>query len=205
MSVYPSPGTLTGVSVHFDRASRTETGQKPAAANQFVFLFDRSIRPNPHRFPSCSRAVLATNGVAACPAGSKVGTGVADFYPEGRVQVVVFNTVHPSGESGVLITIPATGAILENTFEPVADAYRGEYGWGSDELLPSPLPPDQRGATVRFQVSFGATYTDEHGTHSYLESFALPGQQLRFGLWSRFVTGQTILPTATAPRPLPVL
>ncbi|MCP9621169.1 hypothetical protein NMK54_13480 [Nocardia otitidiscaviarum] len=200
--VRPDGGYLTGVTVEFDRTSRTESGEKPAAAQQFVFLFDRSVRINAERFPTCARAVLAARGPAGCPAGSQVGVGAAEIYPDRSAQVLVFNTRYANGDRGVLITIPATGGILENTLEPVSDGYRADYGVALDELLPSPLPAAQRPATTRFRVTFGATRTDHTGTHSYLESFALPGTPLKFALWSHFVTGQIIEPTAYAPRPL---
>ncbi|MBF6210517.1 hypothetical protein IU433_01785 [Nocardia puris] len=202
-TVRPDRGTVAGVTVEFDRTSRTESGEKPSPATQFVFLFDRSIHLNPEAFPVCAREVIAADGIGACPPGSKVGEGHAEIYSQGEADVFVFNTIHADGGRGVLITIPATGAILANTFEPVAAPYDGEYAWGSDEILPSALPPSQRSATTRFRVSFGATHTDARGTHSFVESHALPGQQLRFGLWSRFVSGQTIVPTATTTRPLP--
>ncbi|WP_084528801.1 hypothetical protein [Nocardia crassostreae] len=200
VTVRPDRGYLTGVTVEFDRTSHTESGEKPAAATQFVFLFDKSIRINADRFPTCDRADLARGGPAACPAGSRVGAGTADIHPGTTADVLVFNARYASGERGVLITIPATGAILENTLEPVTDAYRADYASALDELLPSALPPQNRAATTRFRVEFGAVHTDHLGAHSFLESFALPGQPLKFGLWSRFVTGQTIAPVAAAIR-----
>ncbi|GAB4588116.1 hypothetical protein [Nocardia sp. IFM 10818] len=202
VAVRPDHGHLTGVTVDFDRTSRTETGEKPAAATQFVFLFDKSIRINVDRFPTCSRADLTRLGPSGCPAGSQVGAGKADIHSGTTADVLVFNTRHATGDRGVLITIPATGAILENTLEPVTNAYSADYGPALDELLPSSLPPQDRAATTRFRVQFGAVHTDPTGTHSFLESFALPGQPLKFGLWSRFVTGQTVLPVADAVRPL---
>lgn len=202
ITVRPDRGYLTGITVEFDRTSRTATGEKPAAAQQFVFLFDKSIRFNPERFPTCDRSALTASGPAGCPAGSQVGSGAAEIYPGTAADVLVFNTRYANGDRGVLITIPATGAILENTLEPVADGYHADYSVGFDELLPSPRPPQDRPATTRFRVSFGAVHTDDTGTHSFVESFALPGQQLKFGLWSRFVTGQTITPTSYAARPL---
>ncbi|MCP2167396.1 hypothetical protein [Goodfellowiella coeruleoviolacea] len=198
VSVRRDGGSPTGVEVVFDRTSRTATGEKPAPASQFVFLFDKSIRFNPTKFPTCDQASLRAGGPAACPAGSQVGSGRAEVYPATSAEVLVFNTRYRSGLRGVLITIPATGAVLANTFEPVTGCYRADYRWGSDELLPSPLPPLDRAATTRFQVSFGASTTDETGTHSFVESSARPGHPLTFGLWSRFVTGQVALPTATA-------
>jgi hypothetical protein len=202
VSVRPDGGTPAGVEVAFDRTSRTADGGKPAPATEFVFLFDKSIRFNPEDFPTCDRAVLESGGPAACPPGSKVGAGTAHPYPSGSAEVAVFNTRYEHGLRGVLITIPATGTVLENTFEPVVEPYRKEYRWGSDELLPSALPPLDRVATVRFQVSFGATITGKDGIRSFVESFAPPRHPLKFGLWSHFVTGQVALPTAGAERPM---
>lgn len=195
-------GTRDGVVVAFDRTSRTASGGKPAAANRFVFLFDRSIRFNPERFPVCPPATYEAGGPAACPPGSKVGSGIGTVYPSDKAEVEVFNTVYPNGMRGMLITIPATGGIFENTFEPVSPAYRGKYAWASDELVISALPPQQRSATTRFQVSFGAVIRDGDGrVHSFVESHAPAGRHLHFGLWSRFVTGQVVLPQARATRP----
>ncbi|MEU6642122.1 hypothetical protein ABZ863_06185 [Saccharomonospora sp. NPDC046836] len=202
VTVHQDGGTRNGIEVAFDRTSRTATGEKPAAASQFVFLFDESIRFNPERFPTCEREQFEAGGPDACPAGSRVGSGTARVYPDTTAEVAVFNTRYASGMRGVLITIPATGGVLENTFEPVTGLYRKDYRWASDELLPSALPPGERTATTRFQVSFGATFTDARGrTHSFVESVARPGKQLDFGLWSRFVTGQVLLPTTEATRP----
>ncbi|MGP4019926.1 hypothetical protein [Saccharopolyspora sp. 5N708] len=201
VSVRPDGGSPLGIEIGFDRTSRTESGAKPAPANRFVFLFDKSIRFNPEKFPTCARADFEAGGPDACPPGSKVGSGQAVIYPDTSAEVAVFNTRYDNGMRGVLITIPATGAVLENTFETVVDPYRADYRWASDELLPSPLPPLERSATTRFQVSFGATTSDATGTHSFVESFAPPRHELRFGVWSRFVTGQVVVPTARADRP----
>ncbi|RZS37112.1 hypothetical protein EV193_106350 [Herbihabitans rhizosphaerae] len=194
VAAHPDGGTRDGVVVAFDRTSRTATGEKPAPATRFVFLFDKSIRFNPEKFPTCARADYEAGGPAACPPGSKVGQGVGTFYPSGEAEVAVFNTVYPNGLRGVLITVPAVGGILENTFEPVSAPYRGTYAWGSDELVISALPPQQRSATTRFRVSFGAVIRNGDQVHSFAESDAPRGRDLRFGLWSRFVTGQVALP-----------
>ena len=197
----PDGGTPAGIEVAFDRTSRTATGEKPAAASQFVFLFDKSLQFHPDRFPTCDRATLDAGGPTACPPDSQVGSGRAEFHPSGSAEVAVFNTHYEHGLRGVLITIPANGVVLENTFEPVSDPYRTNYRWASDELLPSALPPSERPGTTRFAVTFGASRTDHLGRHSFVESTAPPMHDLEFGLWSRFVTGQVALPTAHADRP----
>lgn len=202
VTVRPDGGTRDGVEIFYDRTSRTATGEKPAAMRQFVFLFDKSIRFNPEAFPACDRATFEAGGPSACPPGSKVGSGQADLYPSAVAEVAVFNTRYANGLRGVLITIPAAGLVLENTFEPVSGKYRADYRWGSDELAnPSTVPPQDRAATTRFQVSFGATITDGGRTHSFAESSAKPGKSLKFGLWSHFVTGQVVLPTDRVGRP----
>ncbi|WP_202996821.1 hypothetical protein [Paractinoplanes lichenicola] len=189
----PDGGTRRGVVISFDRTSRTATGAKPAAATQFVFLFDRSVSFDPAKFPTCARAVLEADGPDGCPPGSQVGRGAATSYPSGTADVLVFSTRYANGLRGVLITVPANGVILENTFERVTGPYGKDFRWASDELLPSALPPAERGATTRFQVSFGAASTDPYGrTHSFAERRGPAGT---FGLWSRFTTGQVLLLT----------
>ncbi|MDP9793309.1 hypothetical protein J2S43_001821 [Catenuloplanes nepalensis] len=184
-SVRPDGGGRRGVAVTFDRASRTASGEKPAAATQFVFLFDRALSLHPEHFPVCDRGSLP----AGCDPGSIVGTGSAVLYPGLSADVVVHNTRFTDGARGVLITIPATGTVLENRFERVRGPYRGRFRWGSDELLPSALPPAERGATTRFTVTFGATANG----HSFVTTDSR--RPLTLGLWSRFVTGQTLLVT----------
>lgn len=177
----------TGVSVTFDGLRHTESGEKPAAPREFVFLFDRSIRFNPLAFPTCSRAQLAA---AACPAGSKVGAGRAEFYPTGAAEVAVYNTRFPNGMRGVLITIPATGTVLDNTLEPVVGTYQRNYTWGLHEIVPpDSTPPELRGSTTRFLVSFGASWQGRN----FVESHAPAGKRLSLGVWSHYVTGQTTL------------
>lgn len=201
VAVRPDGGTREGVTIDFDRRSRTESGAKPAPASQFVFLFDKSVRFSPELFPTCAKADFVAHGPEGCPDGSRVGTGTSNPYPEGSAEVAVYNTVYADGQRGVLITIPATRAVFENTFERVVEPYGADYYWGSDELLPSPLPALERGSAVRFRVSFGASRTDATGTHSFVESGAAPGEPMKFGLWSRFVTDQVAIPTAIAQRP----
>lgn len=185
----------TGVSVTFDGLRHTESGEKPAASREFVFLFDRTIRFNPLAFPTCSRAQLAA---AACPAGSKVGAGLAEFYPAGSAEVAVYNTRFPNGMRGVLITIPATGTVLDNTLEPVVGTYQRNYTWGLHEIIPpDATPPELRGSTTRFLVTFGASWQGRN----FVESHAPVGRQLNLGIWSHYVTGQTTLTEGRTPRP----
>jgi hypothetical protein len=191
-------GSRHGITVAFDRRSRTETGEKPAAARRFVFLFDSSIRFNARDFPVCTREVIERQGVVGCPDGSQVGSGRVDIFGLGTTDVAVFNTRYASGMRGMLITVPVAGVILENTFERVSWPYRTEFAWASDEILPpDATPPQDRNASTRFEVTFGATWQGR----SFVESVAPAGRTLAFGEWSEFVTGQVVLPRDTAIRP----
>jgi hypothetical protein len=184
-----------GVAVTFDGGRTTPTGEKPAAPREFVFLFDNSIRFHPLAFPTCSRTQLAE---AACPPGSKVGAGRAEFYPAGTAEVAVYNTRFANGMRGVLITIPATGTVLNNTLEPVVGAYQRNYTWGLHEIVPpDATPPAERGSTSRFVVTFGASWRG----HDFVTSAARPGSQLDLGVWSHYVTGQKTLTEGSTPRP----
>lgn len=49
----------------------------PYATRKAVITFDRNVKFNNGKFPTCSAATIATKGDAGCPAGSKVGTGNA--------------------------------------------------------------------------------------------------------------------------------
>lgn len=90
----------------------------------------------------------------------------------------------------MLVTIPATGTILNNTLEPVVGDYRENYRWGLDEIIPpDATPPQDRPTTSVFRVTFGGTW---HG-QSYLTSDARPGTELALGAWSHYVTGQRTL------------
>lgn len=191
-------GSPRGIEVSLDSHSRTATGEKPAAPRRHVFLFDSSIRFNSGAFPTCARAVIEQQGIAHCPEGSRIGSGRVEFYPSGAAELAVFNTRYLNGMRGMLITIPAHGAIFENTFEPVSRPYRRDFRWASDEIIPvDSTPPQNRGASTRFQITFGATYRG----HSYLESFAPTGRSLMFGGWSEYVTGQVVLLTGQVSRP----
>ena len=192
-SAQPDGGGADGIEVVFDRTSRTATGEKPAAPRRFVFLFDQSVSFHPEVFPVCERAVIASRGFAGCPEGSRIGGGHADTFPGRTAELAVFNTRYADGARGMLITVPATGAIFENTFEPLVEPYRGVYRVGSDEILPtSPVPPGERAASSRFRVTFGATRRDGDQVHSFVRSNAAPGTPLRFGYWGEFVTGQVV-------------
>ncbi len=185
----------TGLSVTFDGTRHTASGEKPAAPREFVFLFDRTIRFNPLAFPTCSRTQLTA---AACPTGSKVGTGLAEFYPAGTAEVAVYNTKFPNGLRGVLITIPATGTVLDNTLEPVVGTYQRDYTWGLHEIVPpDATPPELRGSTTRFLVTFGASWQGR----DFVESHAPTGGQLNLGIWSHYVTGQKTLTEGSTSQP----
>ncbi|MFJ2558181.1 MULTISPECIES: hypothetical protein [unclassified Streptomyces] len=201
-AVTPDGGTARGVRVAFDRVSRAETGGAPAGARRFVFLFDASLRFRPESFPLCARSLIEEKGVTACPDGSLVGRGTAHAYPEGSSEVFAFNTRYANGLRGALVVIPATGTILELTWERVTRPYReGGYLWALDEILPpSSIPPAERVGTRRFELEWGATLRSGNRTVSFAESSASPGERVRIGLWSAFVTGQVALPRTTAVR-----
>ncbi|REE97495.1 hypothetical protein [Thermomonospora umbrina] len=195
LDVTATKGAGRSVTLVFDRRSRAATGDVPAGARRFVFLFDRSIRFRPDAFPTCDRTVIEARGTDACPPGSRIGGGRAEF-PGGRAQdVLAFNT-RIGERPGVLVVIPGAGTLLEQTLERVADPYRGDYRWALDEILPvTSVPPQNRVGTTRFQLSFGATRVHHGRTVGFAETTARPGATLRFGLWSEFVSGQVIVPT----------
>nr|WP_328829004.1 hypothetical protein [Streptomyces ureilyticus] len=189
-----------GVLVGFDRTSRAEPEGPPAAARRFVFLFDDALRFRPDAFPTCARTTVESGGVAACPEDALVGRGTSHLYPDGTAEVYAVNTRHPNGMRGAIVVIPANDTILELTWEPVTAPYRGlGYRWALDEIIPpSPTPPEQRVGTRRFELTWGATRTVGDRTVSFAETKAKLGDELRLGLWSEFVTGQRVLPQATA-------
>jgi hypothetical protein len=198
LDVTATSGPGRSVTVDFDRRSRAAEGTAPAGARRFVFLFDSSVSFRPEAFPTCARSVVEADGVAACPPGSRVGEGLGNWPDGSEHEVAVVNT-RVDGEPGVLVVIPGLGSILEQTFERVVDPYRGDYRWAADEIVPpSPVPPGERAGTTRFQLSFGATREVRGSTVGFVETSAQPGDELRFGLWSEFVTGQVVLPTDTA-------
>jgi hypothetical protein len=191
-------GTRHGVEIDFDTYRYTETGEKPAAPREFVFLFDDSVRFNPTAFPACARSAIEASGIGACPAGSRVGGGRVELYGGGEAEVAVFNTRFANGMRGVLITIPATGTILDNTLERVVGDYRRDYRWGLHEIVPPDgLPPQDRASTSEFAVSFGATWKGR----SFVESTERLGRPLDIGVWSHYVTGQVVLTEGRTPRP----
>lgn len=194
-------GTPRGVRVTFDRHSRTADGGIPAGARRFVFLFDSTLRFNPTAFPVCSRQTIDTEGVAACPPGSRVGSAVGTYLDGSQVEAVAVNS-QVAGGPGVLLAFPATGLVLEQTLERATIPYQREYTWAIDELLPpNETPPQNRPGTTRFVITFGATTTAGGRPVSYVET-ADPHGPYSFGLWSEFVTGQVALPTDHAlPRP----
>lgn len=199
LSVTATRGAGRSVTIAFDRTSRAATGQVPAGARRFVFLFDPSVSFRPEAFPTCARTVIERRGVGACPEGSRVGDGLAGFANGSSEEVLAFNT-RVGRLPGVLVVIPGTGVILEQTLERVSDAYRADYRWALDEILPpTSVPPQERAGTTRFQLSFGATRQHRGGTVGFAETRAGRGDELRFGLWSEFVTGQVVLPEVRTP------
>ncbi|MBB5784476.1 hypothetical protein [Nonomuraea jabiensis] len=199
LTVTATRGAGRSVTIAFDRRSRAATGEVPAGARRFVFLFDRSVRFNPEAFPTCARTVIEKQGTKACPAGSRIGGGRGESANGQSQEVLAFNT-RVGRLPGVLVVLPASGVILEQTFERVSDPYRADYRWALDEILPpTSVPPQDRAGTTRFQLSFGATRHHQGRTVGFAETDAEPGDRLTFGLWSEFVTGQVVLPTARTP------
>ncbi|WP_206300592.1 hypothetical protein, partial [Streptomyces scopuliridis] len=198
-TVTPDGATARGVRVAFDRTSRSETGGAPAGARRFVFLFDDSIRFRPESFPVCARSVIEEKGVTACPVGSRVGRGTSHVYPEGTAEVLAFNTRYANGSRGALVVIPASRTVLELTWERVTRPYQQRgYLWALDEILPpSAIPPQERAGTRRFELEWGATRQAGGRPVSFAETSAKPGEKVRIGLWSSFVTGQVVLPRTT--------
>jgi hypothetical protein len=184
-----------GVTVTFDGHRTTTTGEKPAAPREFAFLFDNTIRFHPYAFPTCTRAEVVA---ATCPRGAQVGTGRATFFPTGTADVVVYNTRFPNGMRGVLITIPATGTILDNTLEPVVGSYQRKYDWALHEIIqPDSTPPAERGSTTAFLVTFGATWQG----HDFVTTTVPANRALNLGVWSHYVTGQKTLTEGTTNSP----
>ncbi|MFI0445049.1 hypothetical protein [Actinomadura sp. 6N118] len=180
------------VTVGFDRRSRTASGVMPAAPRRFVFLFDRSLTFHPEAFPTCARSVIETSGPDACPAGSRIGGGIGTAYDGRESPVLAFNT-WVGALRGLLVVLPESGVVLEQTFERVSGPYRDRYRWALDEIVPpTPAPPEQRAGTSRFRLSFGATTRDRGRPVGFVETTR--GGKLGFGLWSEFVTGQVVLP-----------
>lgn len=199
LSVTATRGAGRSVTIAFDRSSRAETGEVPAGARRFVFLFDRSVSFNPEAFPTCARTVIEEQGAQACPAGSRIGGGLGTSADGQAQEVLAFNT-RVGRSPGVLVVLTGSGVVLEQTLERVADPYRKDYRWALDEILPpTSVPPQDRAGTIRFQLSFGATRRHRGHTVGFAETTAEPGDRLTFGLWSEFVTGQVVLPTARTP------
>ncbi|MGW6502566.1 hypothetical protein [Nonomuraea angiospora] len=199
LSVTATRGAGRSVTLAFDRRSRAATGEVPAGARRFVFLFDRSVSFHPEAFPTCARTVIEKLGAQACPAGSRIGGGRGEFANGESQEVLAFNT-RVGRLPGVLVVLPGSGVILEQTLERVSDPYREDYRWALDEILPpTAVPPQERAGTTRFQLSFGATRQYRGRTVGFAETGARPGDRLAFGLWSEFVTGQVLLPTARTP------
>ncbi|MFC9969305.1 hypothetical protein ACFVH6_00225 [Spirillospora sp. NPDC127200] len=202
LTVTATGGPGRSVTLAFDRRSRTADGSVPAAARRFVFLFDESVSFNPGAFPTCARTVIERDGADACPPGSRIGGGRGTAHDGAQGEVLAFNT-RIGARPGVLVVLPAANMILEQTFEKVTAPYRRKgYRWALDEIVPpTPVPPQDRAGTARFELSFGATRRYRGRTVGFAETAARPGTPLRFGLWSEFVTGQVVLPTDTAPAP----
>ncbi|MFG1705267.1 hypothetical protein ACFLIM_18935 [Nonomuraea sp. M3C6] len=201
VSVTREKGTRKGVTVTFDRKSVSASGGVPAGARRFVLLYDPSIRFNPEAFPTCSRDVLVDEGPQACPAASRVGRAAGTQLDGTRLQAIGYNA-RIAGRPGILLHFPDTGVLLEQTIEQVTAPYRADYRWAIDELImPNDQPPEERAGTSRFELTFGATRSTAGRTVSFVETTAKPGARLKFGLWSEFVTGQVVLPTAHAVLP----
>lgn len=99
--------------------------------------------------------------------------------------------------------VPHSGTNLELTWERVTAEYRQRgYGWALDEILPvTAVPPQRRVGDVRVPAGVGATRRADGRVVSFAElprEPREPGERLRFGLWSWFVTGQIALPRASA-------
>ncbi|MFC7585000.1 hypothetical protein ACFQYP_15600 [Nonomuraea antimicrobica] len=119
LSVTATRGAGRSVTIAFDRRSRAATGTVPAGARRFVFLFDPSVSFNPGAFPTCARTVIERQGVRACPEGSRVGGGLGQTADGLSQEVLAFNT-KVGRLPGVLVVLPASGVILEQTFERVS-------------------------------------------------------------------------------------
>jgi hypothetical protein len=190
-----------GVTVAYDRHSRTADGTTPAAARRFVFLFDKSLSLNNKDFPTCASEVIRKQGPIACPVGSHVGGGTSTNLQGQTTPVYLLNTRYANGDYGLIVSIPAAGVLLEQTLERAAAPYRPTYKLAIDEIIPvSSTPPQQRAGTSRFQLSFGATRTitstdGKPRTVSLVDSTTHPQRPLNFALWSHFTTGQSVLPT----------
>ncbi|MEV7678055.1 hypothetical protein AB0O64_05755 [Streptomyces sp. NPDC088341] len=159
-------------------------------------------RPEPHTpsRPTPPPAVPNARTSPARPARGSAG-GPATSTPRARRRSSP-STPATATARGALVTVPATGTILELTWERVTPGYRQSgYPWALDEILPpAQVPPQERAGTRRFELEWGAPRHTADGTVSFAESSAGAGDELRIGLWSWFVTGQVALPWTTAVR-----
>ena len=132
-------------------------------------------------FPSCKASVLqrARGQLNKCPAGSKVGTGVArgravDLDITSTGKITIFNG--PGGRSLTVNVSVTNPALINSTFSTPLRKVRGKYGYVSTVNVPEDLQEILDGPIIveRIQLKIGATRTIRGEKRGYIEGMRCP-------------------------------
>jgi hypothetical protein len=138
-------------------------------------------RTNGRIFPSCKASVLqrARGQLSKCPAGSRIGTGVAtgtavdlDITSTGRI--TMFNG--PGGRSITVNILVRNPALINSTFSAPLRKVTGKFGYVSTVSVPADLQEILDGPIVvrRIQLKIGATRTIRGVKRGYIEGNRCP-------------------------------
>jgi hypothetical protein len=218
----PAPRPVVTISAHVSPDRRplpkgtpltlrlsTTFESRPAGGNFVLehadYLFGRGARLNGGLFPSCSAArIRAAHGrLSVCPAGSKIGRGVAT----GRAvsvgitssgKLTIFNG--PGGRSIVFNFLVVNPALINETFQAPIVRLHGRYAFKLSTAVPQKLRSVLDGDIVvkRLDITTGATRTIDGRRRGYLEAISCPKHgsaihgEFEFNQGARAVVDQSV-------------
>lgn len=149
-------------------------GTTPPTIQEATIMFPKGLRFNGRKFPSCSSAILDGQGPAACPAGSKVGTGNVEANALGLAaspKITAFNG--PGGnkiELFVSLDTPISIAeTMEGVLSPGPDGFANQLRVQIPPNLQQPAP-GVYAAITHLDVSVRAHRRVHGKAVSYIES-----------------------------------
>lgn len=167
------------------------------AATQAVISFDKNLKFNNKKFPTCTKVKVVAN---TCPAGSKVGGGSAkaEVGAGGGIKPEFKITAY-NGEGGLILQLKGQGGFSDQEKILVGKLKNATGKFGKKLVVDIPLEvqqpvPGLKATLTEFKTKVVATYKGIN----YVESVGCTKKKYNFAGVFKFDDGDTKSSVATA-------
>jgi hypothetical protein len=173
------------------------SGQSGFATSRTVVHLPKGIVFNYAKFKACSVNTLNSSGPAACPAGSKVGSGTAQGVALGQTEnltVTAFN----GGAKQLLLYVQGSAPLqINSTIVGTLKKDNGKYGYLLDVAIPANLQQPLSGVYATL-TKFDTTIGAKSGKANYAESVSCTKKTWNWGADLYFTDGTVDHTTTTS-------